>query len=71
MATLETTSNVNLPLTGEDWGKLKHFLLAYERGYVPTNILALAERVKQTTDGAKILALQERWVWIQAQRNQD
>lgn len=66
---MATTSNVNLPLTHEEWMKMKHFLLAYERGYVPEDILALANRVSSTTDGSKILKLQERWVWIQAHKH--
>ena len=63
-------SHVNLPLTFEEWDKLHHFLLVYERGYVPNEILALAERVKAVPIGAKILNLQERWVWIQSQKHQ-
>lgn len=64
------TSNVNLPLTLEEFDKLRHFLLVYERGYVPNEILELAERVKAVPIGAKILKLQERWVWIQSQKHQ-
>lgn len=68
---MATTSNVNLPLTKEEWGDLKHFLAVYERGYVPAHILDLANRVKTTPDGKAILKLQERWLWILSQRNQN
>ena len=64
------TSNVNLPLTLEEFDKLRHFLLVYELGYVPNEILELAERVKAVLIGAKTLKRQERWVGIQSQKHQ-
>ena len=57
MATTDT-----LPLTTQEEEQIKHFLLVYERGLVPPDILKLAAKITESPEGQRIQALQRRAV---------
>ena len=58
MATTDT-----LPLTTQEEEQIKHFLLVYERGFVPPDILKLAAKIPESPEGQRIHELQRRATW--------